>query len=559
MRIEKAMRSPDLMAFFCLPSLQNWTNQVICWYAGLVKKSQVAALPRRRCRNKISIRKRTMSSQIYYPDIQKFKDKVGTSKLIPVCTEIVADLDTPLTLFSKIAAEHKHIFLFESMEGGEKWGRYSFIGYNPLVTFISKGDSVTITEVKNSISNTINSQQNPIEALKNLIEDLAVAEYEMLPKFCGGAVGFLGYDMVRFMENLPDDRLPLDFPDSSFMIPEIVLVFDSLRQTVTVVCWVWCEEGEAGSLYRDGIKRISDVINSIRLPVPAVFSEESGKGCPDHHVFTSNMEEEQFCDMVERAKEYIRAGDVIQVVLSQRFHTVTELSPLILYRALRHINPSPYLFFLQLDDVIQIGSSPEILVRKEGQSIELRPIAGTRRRGKTSHEDLVLEKELLADPKEIAEHLMLVDLGRNDVGRVAKGGHVEVDDLLVVERYSHVMHIVSGIHGEIAEEKDQFDVMAACFPAGTVSGAPKIRAMQIIDELEPEKRGAYAGSVGYFGFSGNMDFCITIRTFVMQGKNLWVQAGAGIVADSDPEKEFEETINKSLGLRRAVELAEKGF
>ncbi len=212
-----------------------------------------------------------------------------------------------------------------------------------------------------------------------------------------------------------------------------------------------------------------------------------------------------------------------------------------------------------MDDVIQIGSSPEILVRKEGQNIELRPIAGTRRRGRTDHEDRVLEKELLADPKEIAEHLMLVDLGRNDVGRVAKGGHVEVDDLLVIERYSHVMHIVSGVHGEIDDEKDQFDVMAACFPAGTVSGAPKIRAMQIIDELEPEKRGAYAGAVGYFGFSGNMDFCITIRTFVMQGENLWVQAGAGIVADSDPEKEFEETINKSLGLRRAVELAEKGF
>jgi len=500
-----------------------------------------------------------MSPQIYYPDIQKFKNEIGTSKLIPVCTEIVADLDTPLTLFAKVVAEHKHIFLFESMEGGEKWGRYSFIGYNPLVTFISKGDSVTITEVKNTLSNTRNFQQNPIDALKDLIEDLAVPEYEMLPKFCGGAVGFLGYDMVRFMEDLPDTRVPLNLPDSSFMIPEVVLVFDNLRQIVTVVCWLWCEEGESDRLYREAIKRINDVINSIRLPVPAIFSEESEKGCPDHHIFTSNIEEEDFCDMVERAKEYIGAGDIIQVVLSQRFHTVTELSPLILYRALRHINPSPYLFFLQLDDVIQIGSSPEILVRKEGQSIELRPIAGTRRRGETGHEDLVLERELLADPKEIAEHLMLVDLGRNDVGRVAKGGHVEVDDLLVIERYSHVMHIVSGIHGEIAEEKDQFDVMAACFPAGTVSGAPKIRAMQIIDELEPERRGAYAGSVGYFGFSGNMDFCITIRTFVMQGKNLWVQAGAGIVADSDPEKEFEETINKSLGLRRAVELAEKGF
>jgi anthranilate synthase component 1 len=500
-----------------------------------------------------------MSVNNYYPDIQKFKDELGTSKLIPVCTEIVADLDTPLTLFSKVNADHKHIFLFESMEGGEKWGRYSFIGYNPLVTFVSKGDNVTVTEVKNNVSNTRVFQKNPIQALKDLVEDLATPEYEMLPKFCGGAVGFLGYDMVRFIEELPDGRMALDFPDSSFMIPEIVLVFDSLKQTVTVVCWVWCEEGEGDSLYWDAVKRIEDVIHTIRLPLPAMFAEESGKGSPGAHVFTSNMKEEHFCDIVEQAKEYIRAGDIIQVVLSQRFHTITELSPLTLYRALRHINPSPYLFFLQLDDIVQIGSSPEILVRKEGQRIELRPIAGTRRRGKNEFEDLVLEKELLADPKEIAEHLMLVDLGRNDVGRVAKGGHVEMDDLLVIERYSHVMHIVSGIHGEIDDDKDQFDVIAACFPAGTVSGAPKIRAMQIIDELESERRGAYAGSVGYFGFSGNMDFCITIRTFVMQGKNLWIQAGAGIVADSDPEKEFEETINKSLGLRRAVELAEKGF
>jgi anthranilate synthase component 1 len=271
------------------------------------------------------------------------------------------------------------------------------------------------------------------------------------------------------------------------------------------------------------------------------------------------MAKEQFEAMVEKAKEYIHAGDIIQVVLSQRFHTETELDPMVLYRALRHINPSPYLFYLQLDDVVQIGSSPEILVRKEGKNIELRPIAGTRKRGATQEEDQALERELLADPKETAEHLMLVDLGRNDVGRVAKGGHVYVHDLLVIERYSHVMHIVSGVRGEIADDKDQFDVMAACFPAGTVSGAPKIRAMQIIDELELEKRGPYAGAVGYFGFSGNMDFCITIRTFVMQGKDLWIQAGAGIVADSEPEKEYEETVNKSLGLRRAVELAEKGF
>jgi len=271
------------------------------------------------------------------------------------------------------------------------------------------------------------------------------------------------------------------------------------------------------------------------------------------------MEPEKFKEMVSQAKEYILAGDVIQVVLSQRFHTKTALPPFMIYRALRHINPSPYLFYLKLGDTVQIGSSPEILVRLEDRHIELRPIAGTRPRGKTPEEDLALEKELLADPKERAEHLMLVDLGRNDVGRVARHGTVKTHDLMVIERYSHVMHIVSGVRGDLDEGKNQFDVVKACFPAGTVSGAPKIRAMEIIEELEPERRGPYAGAVGYFGFSGNMDFCITIRTFILHGDDLWVQAGAGIVADSDPEMEYQETINKSQGLRRAVELAEEGF
>ncbi len=500
-----------------------------------------------------------MDHKNYYPGKSESKAAMATSKLVPVCTEIVADLDTPLTLFAKVVGEHRHVFLFESMEGGEKWGRFSFIGFDPLVLFSSSGDTVEISKIKDGEVEKKNLKGNPLVALKELIEDLAVPEYEMLPRFCGGAVGFLGYDMVRFMEDLPDDRSSLNLPDSSFIIPKNVLIYDNLKQTVTVVCWIWSDEERAEQLYQEACDTLGRVIKGVRQPVPAAFSRESAIGLSTSHVFKANMEKEQFCRMVERAKEYIRAGDIIQVVLSQRFHATTELSPLVLYRALRHINPSPYLFYLQLDDLVQIGSSPEILVRKEGDNIELRPIAGTRPRGESLEEDLALEKELLADPKEVAEHLMLVDLGRNDVGRVAEGGQVEVRDLLVIERYSHVMHIVSGIRGKIAEARDQFDVMAACFPAGTVSGAPKIRAMQIIDELEPEKRGPYAGSVGYFGFTGNMDFCITIRTFVMRGKNLWVQAGAGIVADSDPKKEFEETINKSLGLRRAVELAEKGF
>jgi anthranilate synthase component 1 len=293
--------------------------------------------------------------------------------------------------------------------------------------------------------------------------------------------------------------------------------------------------------------------------VPDDFFAKAGSGSLEGCRFESNMGPEQYHQMVDKAREYILAGDIFQVVLSQRFHTRTKLPPHSIYRALRHINPSPYLFYLKLGDLIQIGSSPEILVRKEGDTVELRPIAGTRPRGRTMEEDQALEKELLADPKERAEHLMLVDLGRNDVGRIARGGSVEVRDLLVIERYSHVMHIVSGVHGVIADNKDMFDVVEACFPAGTVSGAPKIRAMEIIEELEPCRRGPYAGSVGYFGFSGNMDFCITIRTFVLHGCDLWIQAGAGIVADSNPEREFEETVNKSMGLRRAVELAEKRF
>lgn len=495
-----------------------------------------------------------------FPDRARFARDRVKSKLIPVCTEIVADLDTPLTLFAKIVDEGDHIFLFESMEGGEKWGRYSFIGYDPLVTFSSFNDQVTVADARQGLKNTKIFTSDPLVALQEMIEGYSAAEYDELPRFCGGAVGFLGYDMVRFMEDLPDDRSPGDLPDSSFMIPRIVLVHDSFKQTVTVVCWVQTDGKEDSEfLYSQATEVIAKVVAKIKKPVERQFFEESSKGVEEPHVFTSNMEKIQFEEMVETAKEYIRAGDVIQVVLSQRFHTKTQLSPLVLYRALRHINPSPYLFYLQLGDLIQIGSSPEILVRKDGENIELRPIAGTRKRGRTPEEDLALEKELLADPKERAEHMMLVDLGRNDVGRIAKGGQVRVQDLLVIEKYSHVMHIVSGVHGIIDDAYDMFDVMSACFPAGTVSGAPKIRAMEIIDELEPDKRGAYAGAVGYFGFSGNMDFCITIRTFVMKGEDLWIQAGAGIVSDSVPEKEFEETVNKSLGLRRAVELAEKGF
>jgi anthranilate synthase component I len=498
-----------------------------------------------------------MSATTFHPDEEQFLADLTRHSLVPVTAQLVADLDTPLTLFAKVAEGKDHAFLFESVEGGEKWGRFSFIGYEPILTFRSAADKVRVAWARDGFAEQV-SHVDPLVALKSLIAELHAADSAELPRFCGGAVGYLGYDMVRFIEDLPSDKPTLPLPDSAFMVPKIVLVHDSLKQLVTVVCWTYNDGRDGRVLYAEACRLVAEVISAIKAPVSPTFFVESGMGAPEH-AFDSNMDKKQFMAMVEKAKEYILAGDIIQVVLSQRFSTPTSVSPLVLYRALRHINPSPYLFFLRFGEVIQIGSSPEILVRKDGNNIELRPIAGTRRRGTDATEDLALERELLADPKETAEHLMLVDLGRNDVGRVAKGGRVQVRDLLVVERYSHVMHLVSGVHGEIAEGKDQFDVLAACFPAGTVSGAPKIRAMQIIDELEPDRRGAYAGSVGYFGFSGNMDFCITIRTFVLSGGKLWIQAGAGIVADSAPEAEYEETINKSLALRRAVELVEKGF
>lgn len=493
---------------------------------------------------------------MYKPAFEDFSKLAEDAGMIPVSREIMADLDTPLTVFAKVAGRKDHAFFLESLEGGEKWGRYSIIGFDPILTFESRGSEVVI----NRGGETRQEQGDPLVILQELLASFQAArDRELLPSFYGGAVGYLGYDMVRFMERLPDINPENEtFPDSSFMIPRFVLVFDNLKQTLTIInCVEIGQDHDISQLYEKAGDEIDSLVQTLRsTPVPLDLLTSDGCGS---HVFSSNMEKDSFKDMVDRAKEYIRAGDIIQVVLSQRFHTRTSLSLLTIYRALRKINPSPYLFYLKLGNSVQIGSSPEILVRLEDSLVEVRPIAGTRPRGRDQAEDAALEQDLLADPKERAEHLMLVDLGRNDVGRVAEFGTVKTHDLLVIERYSHVMHIVSGVTGRLAAGKDQFDVVRACFPAGTVSGAPKIRAMEIIEELEPERRGPYAGSVGYFGFTGNMDFCITIRTFVMDGEDLWVQAGAGIVADSDPEMEFEETMNKSRGLRRAVELAEKGI
>ncbi len=495
---------------------------------------------------------------MYFPEQRTFVELIEDFDLVPVYRTVIADLDTPLTLFAKIAGGDPYAFLFESMEGGEKWGRYSFVGFDPLLIFTTVRDQVQVSFPGHAEKNEHRSGVDPLEELRRLLASFVVPNTPGPAKFYGGAVGFLGYDMVRFMEHLPDPHRPGDLPDSSFQIPRMVLIHDAVQQKLTIVCNVWAEDSEdAAHLYADACQRIDAVVDRLRQPVDHRCISQERVVTP--HEFTANMDEAGFVSMVERAKEYILAGDIIQVVLSQRFHCTSTLNPFLLYRALRHINPSPYLFYLSQGETVLIGSSPEILVRLEEGNIELRPIAGTRKRGTSMEEDHALEQELLADPKERAEHLMLVDLGRNDVGRVAQTGSVAVRDLLVVERYSHVMHLVSGVHGTLVPGMDQFDVLSACFPAGTVSGAPKVRAMEIIDELEVDRRGPYAGAVGYFGFSGNMDFCITIRTFILHGQDLWIQAGAGIVADSNPQSEYEETINKAMGLRRAVELAEKGF
>ncbi len=473
--------------------------------------------------------------------------------LIPVYKEIFVDMDTPVSAFKKVDYGGT-AFLFESVEGGEKWGRYSFIGIDPKVIFKSKANRVEIIE--NGKSELL--EGDPVELLKRLLKRFKPVYTEGLPRFYGGAVGYLGYDVVRFFEDLPElAERDIDFSDSFFMIPDTLLIFDNLSHKVKIVANLYSGEGDKEALYKKAVQRIDDVIEKLKTPL---YQEDTLREVKKGDVgFKSNIDKASFIDAVNRAKSYIRKGDIIQVVLSQRLNAPLDADPFNIYRALRVINPSPYMFFLRFEDTVLVGSSPEILVRLEGDKIVTRPIAGTRPRGKDEDEDSALQRELLNDPKEIAEHIMLVDLGRNDVGRVARSGSVQVDELMGIERYSHVMHIVSNVTGTLKEGEDAFSVLRACFPAGTLSGAPKVRAMEIIEELEPNRRGVYGGAVGYFGFSGDMDMCITIRTIVIKDDNIYVQAGAGIVADSVPETEFEETLNKAGGMLKAVEMAGEGL
>jgi anthranilate synthase component 1 len=490
---------------------------------------------------------------ITQPDKKTFLRLAKEANLIPVYQEVLVDMETPISLFYKVSVGH-YGFLLESLEGGEKWARYSFIGVNPFLIFRSRGKHITLLDRHGE--RRLESP-DPLETLRGILSQFRAAQVPGLPRFFGGAVGFVSYDIVRFIERLPS-TLPetTGFSDIHLMFPELLLIYDRLRHSLLVVYNARLKEGvPPEAIYERAVAEIESMVRRVRgpliYPAPDCATQETR--------LSPEISRERFHEMVRRAKEYIQAGDVIQVVLSQRFSGENHLRPFDIYRALRKINPSPYLFYLRLGDETLIGSSPEILVRLEEGQIEVRPIAGTRPRGRTETEDVALAEDLLHDPKERAEHLMLVDLGRNDVGRVATYGSVNVYELMVIERYSHVMHLVSGVRGELAPGKDMFDVLRAAFPAGTVSGAPKIRAMEIIEELEHARRGPYAGAVGYFGFSGNMDFCITIRTLFQKGTRLYLQAGAGIVADSDPEREYQETLNKARGMIKAIEMAQEGL
>ena len=496
---------------------------------------------------------------MYHPSLEEFKKLSKRGNLIPVYREILADEETPVTALMKLQS-NSNVFLLESVEGGEKWGRYTFLGADPRIVFRVVSDEVEIRE--NGSTRRLKHGGDPLACLKKLLSRFKPVSVGGLPRFYGGAVGYLSYEMVRYFEKklMKASARKTEDSDAVFLISDTLLIFDNVRHTIKVVSCACVEEGdeELEGIYREAVEKIDGIIGSLRQSLFRDASSVTPCGSPDV-AFESNMSAAEFEEIIRRARDYIGQGDIIQVVLSQRFETGNSLHPVDLYRALRFVNPSPYLFFLKLNNLYLIGSSPEVMVRLEDGVAELRPIAGTRRRGNTEQEDRMLADELLKDPKERAEHVMLVDLGRNDLGRIARVGSVQVNSFMTVERYSHVMHLVSNIQAQLAEGKDCFDVLKAAFPAGTLTGASKIRAMEIIDELEPSGRGPYGGAVGYFSFSGNMDFCITIRTMVLQGGRLYIQAGAGIVADSDPEHEYEETMSKAAAMMKAVRMAASGF
>jgi anthranilate synthase component 1 len=494
------------------------------------------------------------------PSREEFRALAGRGNLVPVYAELAADLDTPLSAFLRLRPG-PYAFLLESVEGGEKWARYSFLGADPLMVLTAKGSRTSARHADGRVEAL--PDPNPLTALRRLLGRFTPVPVPGLPRFQGGAVGYLAYDVVRHVERLP--RLAKDdlrLPDAVFMLTDSLLAFDNLRHRLLVIANAHVSHSDPASLdraYDQAAVKIGILLAKLgrpaRPPAPLTLPAVEPLLALGEEGFASTMDQATFMERVLRAKEYIASGDAYQVVLSRRLDTELKADPFTVYRALRTVNPSPYLFFLRLGRTSVVGSSPEVLVRLDEGRVEERPIAGTHPRGATETEDADLAAKMAGDPKERAEHVMLVDLGRNDVGRVARVGSVRVSEFMVVERYSHVMHLVSHVMGDLAPGKDAFDVLAACFPAGTLSGAPKIRAMEIIEELEPTRRGPYGGAVGYISYSGNMDSCITIRTVVCQGRRASVQVGAGIVADSDPKTEWLETCSKARGMILALRIA----
>jgi anthranilate synthase component I len=492
------------------------------------------------------------------PSADAFAARYAAGEPQVVWTTLVADLETPVSAFLKIAGARPMSFLLESVEGGAVRGRYSIIGIEPDLIFRVNGAEAEINRtVQNDPAAFVPVKDAPLSALRAVIAESRIALPATLPPMAAGVFGYLGYDMVRLMEDLPANAPdPIGIPDAILVRPTVVIAFDAVEDTITVVTPVRAQAGVTAKVaMARAAERLSTVVDALDKPLDKSATEfDTG---PLNVETQSNTTPAEFERMVARAKKYIAAGDIFQVVLSQRFEAPFTLPPFALYRALRRVNPSPYLYFLDFGSFAVAGSSPEILVKTSGGTVTIRPIAGTRRRGATPHEDLALEAELLADPKERAEHLMLLDLGRNDVGRVAEIGTIKVTDQFFIERYSQVMHIVSNVEGKMRKDCDAIDALAAGFPAGTVSGAPKVRAMQIIDELEKDKRSLYAGAVGYFSAGVDMDSCIVLRTALIKDGTMYVQAGAGIVADSDPAGEQQECINKAKALFRAAEEAKR--
>ena len=496
-----------------------------------------------------------MKTEIGFAEFaRRYED--GSAQL--VWTTLVADLETPVSAMLKLADGRPYSFLLESVEGGAVRGRYSVIGLNPDLIWLCRGPQAEINRTALADINAfVQCQEQPLVSLGDLLRESRIEIPTPLPPMACGLFGYMGYDTVRLMERLPNANPDvLGIPDSIFMRPTVVAVFDNVDDIVTVITPVWpSPDIPAKSAYKTASDRLADIVSDLERPLPHKRGQHSDqRDLPEPE---SNVTQKAYRSMVETAKKYIRAGDIFQVVPSQRFRAPFRLPPLSLYRSLRRLNPSPFLYFMNFGSFSIVGSSPEILVRLRNGTVTIRPIAGTRPRGQTESEDQKLAEDLLSDPKERAEHLMLLDLGRNDVGRVAEIGTVSVTEQFAIERYSHVMHIVSNVQGKLDKSYDALTALIAGFPAGTVSGAPKVRAMEIIDEMEPDRRGSYAGAVGYFGFGGDMDTCIALRTALIKDGIMYVQAGGGIVADSVPETEYQESCNKARALFHAAEEAVK--